>query len=51
MTASPHRYWRWPLAVNGLVRATVSDATLTAGGIGVILSNGTAEFDNVVVTE
>jgi hypothetical protein len=39
------------ISVNGVVRVTVSDATLTAGGIGVIVSGGTAEFDNVVVTE
>jgi collagen type VII alpha len=39
------------VSVNGVVRVTVTDATLTTGGIGVIVSNGTAEFDNVVVTE
>ncbi len=39
------------ISVNGVVRVTVADATLTAGGIGVIVSNCTAEFDNVVVTE
>jgi hypothetical protein len=38
------------ISVNGVVRVMVADATLTAGGIGVIVSNGTAEFDNVVVT-
>ena len=37
--------------VNGMVRVMVTDPTLTAGGIGVIVSNGTAEFDNVVVTK
>jgi hypothetical protein len=39
------------ISVNGVVRVMVSDATLTAGGIGVIVSGGTAEFDNVVVTD
>jgi hypothetical protein len=39
------------ISVNGVVRVMVTDATLTAGGIGVIVEGGTAEFDNVVVTE
>jgi hypothetical protein len=39
------------ITVNGVARVVVSDATLTAGGIGVIVSGGTAEFDNVVGTE
>jgi hypothetical protein len=33
------------------VRVTATDATLTSGGIGLIVSNGTAEFDNLVVTQ
>ncbi len=39
------------ISVNGVVRVMVTDTTLTAGGIGVIVEGGTAEFDNVVVTE
>ncbi|HZL19521.1 MAG TPA: family 16 glycoside hydrolase, partial [Polyangia bacterium] len=39
------------ISVNGMVRVMVTDTTLTAGGIGVIVEGGTAEFDNVVVTE
>jgi hypothetical protein len=39
------------ISVNGVVRVMVTDTTLTAGGVGVIVEGGTAEFDNVVVTE
>jgi Domain of Unknown Function (DUF1080) len=39
------------ISVNGVVRVMVTDTTLTAGGIGVIVEGGTAEFDNVVVTK
>jgi hypothetical protein len=39
------------ISVDGVVRVMVNDATLSAGGIGLIVSGGTAEFDNVVVTE
>jgi Domain of Unknown Function (DUF1080) len=39
------------ISVNGVVRVMVTDTTLTAGGIGVIVEGGIAEFDNVVVTE
>jgi hypothetical protein len=37
--------------VNGVMRVMATDATLAAGGIGVIVEGGTAEFDNVLVTE
>jgi hypothetical protein len=37
--------------VNGVMRVMATDTTLTAGGIGLIVDGGTAEFDNVVVTE
>jgi Domain of Unknown Function (DUF1080) len=39
------------ISVNGVVRVMVTDASLTVGGIGVIVSGGTAEFDNVIVME
>jgi hypothetical protein len=40
------------VSVNGVVRVSmVTDMTLSTGGIGVIVSGGTAEFDNVYVTE
>jgi hypothetical protein len=40
------------VSVNGVPRVSmVMDSTLSAGGIGLIVNNGTAEFDNVVVTE
>jgi hypothetical protein len=40
------------VSVNGVARVSmVMDATLTTGGIGVIVNGGTAEFDNVMVTE
>jgi hypothetical protein len=40
------------VSVNGVARVSmVMDSTLSTGGIGLIVNNGTAEFDNVVVTE
>ncbi|HVV52637.1 MAG TPA: family 16 glycoside hydrolase, partial [Polyangia bacterium] len=40
------------VSVNGVPRVSmVMDSTLSTGGIGLIVNNGTAEFDNVVVTE
>lgn len=40
------------VSVNGVARVSmVTDTTLSAGGIGLIVNNGTAEFDNVSVTE
>ncbi len=40
------------VSVNGVPRVSmVMDTTLTAGGIGLIVNNGTAEFDNVMVTK
>jgi 3-keto-disaccharide hydrolase len=36
--------------VNGVMRVMASDMTLASGGIGLIVENATAEFDNVVVT-
>jgi hypothetical protein len=40
------------VSVNGTPRVTmVTDATLSAGGIGLIVNNGTVEFDNVLVTK
>lgn len=40
------------VSVNGVVRISmVTDSTLSTGGIGVIVNGGTAEFDNVYVTE
>jgi pectate lyase len=40
------------VSVNGVPRVSmVMDATLSTGGIGLIVNNGTVEFDNVVVTE
>jgi len=40
------------VSVNGVARVSmVTDTTLSTGGIGVIVNGGTAEFDNVVVTE
>ena len=40
------------VSVNGTPRVTmVTDATLGAGGIGLIVNNGTVEFDNVLVTK
>lgn len=40
------------VSVNGVARVSmVMDTTLSAGGIGLIVNNGTAEFDNVYVTE
>ena len=40
------------VSVNGVVRISmVTDTTLSTGGIGVIVNGGTAEFDNVYVTE
>jgi hypothetical protein len=40
------------VSVNGVVRVSmVTDTTLSTGGIGVIVNGGTAEFDNVYVTE
>jgi hypothetical protein len=37
--------------VDGVVRVTTSDAGLASGGFGLAVSDGTAEFDNVVVTK
>ena len=37
--------------VDGVMRGMATDVTLASGGIGVIVEGGTAEFDNVVVTE
>jgi hypothetical protein len=40
------------VSVNGVARVSmVMDTTLSTGGIGLIVNGGTAEFDNVVVTE
>jgi hypothetical protein len=40
------------VSVNGTPRVTmVMDTTLTAGGIGLIVNDGTVEFDNVKVTQ
>ncbi len=40
------------VSVNGVPRVSmVMDTTLASGGIGLIVNNGTAEFDNVYVTE
>jgi hypothetical protein len=40
------------VSVNGVARVSmVMDTTLSTGGIGLIVNNGTAEFDNVYVTE
>ena len=40
------------VSVNGVARVSmVMDSTLSAGGIGLIVNNGTAEFDNIFVTE
>ena len=40
------------VSVNGVARVSMAmDATLSTGGIGLIVNNGTAEFDNVYVTE
>jgi hypothetical protein len=40
------------VSVNGTPRVTmVMDTTLSAGGIGLIVNNGTVEFDNVLVTK
>jgi hypothetical protein len=40
------------VSVNGVPRVSmVMDTTLGSGGIGLIVNNGTAEFDNVYVTE
>jgi hypothetical protein len=40
------------VSVNGVARVSmVTDTTLSTGGIGLIVSGGTAEFDNVYVTE
>jgi hypothetical protein len=40
------------VSVNGVARVSmVTDATLSAGGIGLIVNSGTAEFDNVYVTQ
>jgi hypothetical protein len=40
------------VSVNGVARVSmVMDTTLSAGGIGLIVNGGTAEFDNVYVTE
>jgi hypothetical protein len=40
------------VSVNGVARVSmVMDTTLSAGGIGLIVNSGTAEFDNVYVTE
>ena len=36
--------------VDGVLRVTTTDAMLPSGGFGIGISNGTAEFDNVVVT-
>jgi hypothetical protein len=40
------------VSVNGVARVSmVMDTTLSAGGIGLIVNSGTAEFDNVYVTQ
>lgn len=40
------------VSVNGVARVSmVMDSTLSTGGIGLIVNGGTAEFDNVYVTE
>jgi hypothetical protein len=40
------------VSVNGIARVSmVMDSTLSTGGIGLIVNGGTAEFDNVYVTE
>ncbi len=40
------------VSINGVARVSmVTDTTLSAGGIGLIVNGGTAEFDNVYVTE
>ena len=40
------------VSVNGVARVSmVTDTTLSAGGIGLIVNSGTAEFDNVYVTQ
>ena len=40
------------VSVNGVARVSmVTDTTLSAGGIGLIVNGGTAEFDNVYVTQ
>jgi hypothetical protein len=40
------------VSVNGVARVSmVTDTTLSTGGIGLIVNGGTAEFDNVYVTE
>jgi hypothetical protein len=40
------------VSVNGVARVSmVMDTTLSTGGIGLIVNGGTAEFDNVAVTE
>jgi hypothetical protein len=40
------------VSVNGVARVSmVMDTTLSAGGIGLIVNGGTAEFDNVYVTQ
>jgi hypothetical protein len=40
------------VSVNGVARVSMAmDTTLSTGGIGLIVNNGTAEFDNVYVTE
>ena len=40
------------VSVNGVARVSmVMDTTLSSGGIGLIVNGGTAEFDNVYVTE
>jgi hypothetical protein len=40
------------VSVNGVARVSmVMDTTLSTGGIGLIVNSGTAEFDNVYVTE
>jgi hypothetical protein len=40
------------VSVNGTPRISMAmDTTLTTGGIGLIVNNGTAQFDNVYVTE
>ena len=40
------------VSVNGVVRVSmVMDTTLSGGGIGLIVNSGTAEFDNVYVTQ
>jgi hypothetical protein len=36
--------------INGAMVAQASDATLTNGGVGLIVDNANAEFDDVVVT-